>query len=84
MTHLTVTEIIDFISFDDLNEENMKLAERVNKHMIECPVCRKKICDIDKTINKIMGSNALIANEPGDFKFDDDIISAVSDFFTDE
>ena len=43
MTHLTVEEIIDFVSFEKLTEENIALAKKVNEHICSCEVCFEKV-----------------------------------------
>lgn len=43
MTHLTVEEIIDFVSFDKLTEENIALAKKVNEHICSCKTCFEKV-----------------------------------------
>lgn len=44
MTHLTVEEIIEFVSFDKLNAETLALSTKVNEHIWSCPSCLKKVC----------------------------------------
>ena len=83
MNHLTVNAIIKFISFDEVNEENLKLAADVNKHIIECPVCRKKISDIERTIDKMFDYSPEHIDDDLDFSIDSDIKNAVSDFYKD-
>ena len=43
MTHLTVEEIIDFVSFDKLTEENIALSKKVNEHICSCKACFDKV-----------------------------------------
>ena len=43
MTHLTVEEIIDFVSFETLTEENIALAKKVNEHICSCKACFDKV-----------------------------------------
>ncbi len=43
MTHLTVEEIIDFVSFETLTEENIALAKKVNEHICSCQDCFDKV-----------------------------------------
>ena len=40
--HLTVDEMIDFVSFNKLDHESLALASKVNTHILECNACRKK------------------------------------------
>lgn len=43
MNHLTVDEIIAFVSFTQLNQETMALSVRVNGHIRKCEQCRKLV-----------------------------------------
>jgi len=43
MKHLTVEEMIDFVSFDKLDEKSLTLAAKVNAHISECACCRKNV-----------------------------------------
>lgn len=39
MTHLTVDEIIDFVSMEKINSESLELASKVNTHIKSCSEC---------------------------------------------
>lgn len=43
MRHLTVDEMIDFVSMDRINAETLKLASTVNAHIGQCEKCLRKI-----------------------------------------
>ncbi len=43
MKHLTVDEMIDFVSFNKLENESLVLASRVNAHIFACQDCRNKV-----------------------------------------
>lgn len=43
MEHLTIEEIIDFVSFNKLNDESISLAKKVNLHILKCDECREKV-----------------------------------------
>ena len=43
MKHLSVEEMIDFVSFDKLNSESLEFAAKINAHIFNCDECRKKI-----------------------------------------
>lgn len=43
MKHLTIDEIINFVTFDTISEENLKLAAMVNNHIMVCERCREKV-----------------------------------------
>lgn len=39
MDHLTIDQIIDFVSMDALTEQTLALAASVNGHIRKCPQC---------------------------------------------
>ena len=43
MKHLTVDEIIRFVSSDRLNDETLNLSLSVNEHIRKCERCRKLV-----------------------------------------
>lgn len=43
MKHLTVDEMIDFVSINKLDDESLKLASVVSAHILQCDICRKKV-----------------------------------------
>lgn len=43
MTHLTLDEIMEFVSLNELNEESMQLISMVNTHIAECDECRELV-----------------------------------------
>lgn len=43
MNHLTTTEIIDFVSINKMDAVSMKLASRVNGHILKCDECLKLV-----------------------------------------
>lgn len=43
MKHLTVEEMIDFVSFNKLDNEFLSLASKVNTHILRCDECREKV-----------------------------------------
>lgn len=43
MKHLTVDEIIDFVSFEKMDNESLANASKVNTHIISCASCLKKV-----------------------------------------
>ena len=53
MTHLTVEEIIEFVSFDALNKENLTLAAKVNGHIRSCKSCFEKVASFQTVYNKL-------------------------------
>ena len=43
MKHLTVDEIISFVSINKLDDESLELAAKVNAHIWECGGCRNRV-----------------------------------------
>lgn len=43
MSHLTIDQIIDFVSMNQINDETLKLASTVNKHIGKCEKCLRKV-----------------------------------------
>lgn len=43
MRHLTVEEIIDFVSIREWTEESLALIARVNGHIRSCDACLKRV-----------------------------------------
>ena len=43
MKHLTIDEIIDFVSINKVDKDSLILAKKVNAHLMKCSVCREKI-----------------------------------------
>lgn len=40
MDHLTLDDIIEFVSLTEINDESMQLISAVNTHIAECGECR--------------------------------------------
>ena len=43
MDHLSLNEIIDFVSFEKLSDETLELAANVNSHLLLCKQCREAV-----------------------------------------
>lgn len=43
MKHLTIDEMLDFVSMTELNGDAMKLAAYITKHIRECDSCMKQV-----------------------------------------
>ncbi len=43
MKHLTVDEMIDFVSFDKMDAESLAKASYVNSHIRSCEQCLRKV-----------------------------------------
>lgn len=70
-----------FISFDKLTPENLKLAASVNSHMIICPGCRKKVSDIQSTLENMIDYVPGDIGDLSSFSLDADIQSEISKFY---
>ena len=43
MNHLTLDEIIDFVSLTEINDETLQLLGKVNAHIAQCKECRELV-----------------------------------------
>lgn len=43
MDHLTVDEMMDFVSIDQLDQASLALASKVHAHLLQCEACREKV-----------------------------------------
>ena len=43
MKHITVDEVIGFVSFTKLDAETKALVAKVNNHMLHCPACMRTV-----------------------------------------
>ncbi len=43
MSHLTVNQIIEFVSLTELDDQAMKLISTVNGHIYKCDACLEKV-----------------------------------------
>ncbi|MGN0114784.1 MAG: hypothetical protein ACI396_05615 [Acutalibacteraceae bacterium] len=75
MKHLTVEEIMDFVSFDKLDEKTVSLAKKVNSHIMNCAECRKKVAAFQEVYDEMLriGKNARREN-----MIDDDFANNLS------
>lgn len=53
MTHLTVEEIIEFVSFDKLLEGTVALSAKVNEHIRSCPACLQKVSSFQMVYDEL-------------------------------
>ena len=71
MNHLTLDEIIDFVSLTEINEESMQLLGKVNAHIAQCRECRELVRSYqliyDETLGAACrgdhGANTVVADE---------------------
>lgn len=43
MKHITVDEVIGFVSFTKLDEDTRALVAKVNAHIMQCPACLRTV-----------------------------------------
>lgn len=48
MNHLTTDEILQFVSFTTVDDESLRLASRVNSHILQCEECRNMVIEYQK------------------------------------
>lgn len=53
MAHLTVNEIIEFVSFDKLSEKTVALSSKVNEHIRSCPNCLEKVSSFQMVYDEL-------------------------------
>lgn len=57
MEHLNIHDIIEFISFDRLDEETIALSGRVNAHMADCAECRKLVRNMQRVYGGLLAES---------------------------
>ena len=69
MEHLTIEDIIQFVTISVIDENSIRLASRVNAHILQCDLCRKRVYafqtvyDEFARMEKPKGSNESRMNE---------------------
>ena len=63
MKHLTVDEIIDFVSLTELNSEAVKLSATVNGHICRCRKCLKLVTAFQTVYDEFVDANAKAFNK---------------------
>lgn len=63
MEHLSVEEIIRFVSLSSLDEEAMELSERVSRHIRDCDECRERLYSF-----QLIYDSFELAGSGGDFQ----------------
>ena len=58
MRHLTVDEMLDFVSLEELNEESIAYAAAVNSHTRKCEKCRRAVCAFQEIYDKFVQYSA--------------------------
>lgn len=43
MDHLTLDDVINFVSLTEMNDESMQLISKVNDHIARCSECRELV-----------------------------------------
>ena len=54
MKHLTVDEMIDFVSFDGLDSETLQFAAKVQSHLLACKACREKVAAYQEIYDELL------------------------------
>ena len=57
MNHLTVDEIIEFVSIAELNDETNKLLTKVNSHICRCKECLQRVRAFQMVYDEFMSLN---------------------------
>ena len=57
MEHLNIHDILEFISFDRLDEETIALSGRVNAHMADCAECRKLVRNMQRVYGGLLAES---------------------------
>lgn len=53
MKHLTIDEIIAFVSISELNKASLELASKVNTHIVKCDMCRNKVSAFQDVLDEL-------------------------------
>lgn len=54
MEHLTIEDIIQFVTISVIDENSFRLASRVNTHILQCDQCRKKVSAFQTIYDKLL------------------------------
>lgn len=46
MDHLTIEEMLEFVTMKKLDERTLKLASRVNAHILRCDECLEQVKEL--------------------------------------
>ncbi len=65
MKHLTIEEMIDFVSFHDMKPETLALASRVAAHVLVCESCREKVEAFQKIYDEFVRTDSVHLNANG-------------------
>lgn len=53
MKHLTIDEMIAFVSISELDTASLELASRVNTHIVKCDLCRSKVSAFQEVFDEL-------------------------------
>lgn len=75
MDHLTLDDIIEFVSLTEINDESMQLIARVNSHIAVCRECRELVRSFQLVYDELLrtgvaDASAVIAAAPEMVAFD--------------
>lgn len=77
MAHLSIEEMIDFVSISELNEDTLYLASRVNSHILCCPDCLKKVEAFQNVYDALMQNH--VNKSQSEFNNAAELIEALKD-----
>ncbi len=80
MEHLTIEDIIQFVTISVIDESSIRLASKVNTHILQCDLCRKKVSAFQTVYDEFLSNNASKNQNTVDVhklcdSMDDDIIT---------
>lgn len=53
MNHLTIDEILEFVMMEKLDARSLRLASRVNGHILRCDECLEKVKEFQLVCEKL-------------------------------
>lgn len=53
MKHLTIDEMIAFVTISELNTASLELASKVNTHIVKCDMCRNKVSAFQEVFDEL-------------------------------
>lgn len=65
MDHLTLDDIIEFVSLTEINDESMQLISAVNTHIAECGECRALVRSFQTVYDELARGDGATADADG-------------------
>ena len=66
MDHLTLDDVIEFVSLTEINEESMQLISTVNTHIAACAECRALVRSFQTVYDELTRVNGVAAVDTED------------------